>query len=505
MPSQVDWIQRLRDLRRLMGWSQRKLAKELRVTPGAVSQWESGSREIPGPVRRLVEVYEQNLGIIEPPAAPGLKKINGSWSDRTLRTSATTAQIVSRLAGSSLRSLLVANARAAEIKAATQVAIAQQLVELLGDLKGLLMKLGQMVSYLDFAVPEHLRQVLQSLQDQTRPMDEDLVDGVFLQSLGKRPEQVFRRWEPHPFAAASIGQVHRATLPDGTDVAVKVQYPGIRQAIETDLANLGALDRLGQLLFPGQDRAGLLTELRERLLEECDYVREADNQEEFRALYAQTPGVLIPRVHRSVSTDRVLTMDYVEGQRFAAFVRDADQAAKDRAGETIFRVVSAGIFRHRLFNADPHPGNYLFPEGGAVAFVDFGCVKRYSRELVRLWARYTWALSEGRREEADRLAVQLGWVADPDGFDFDYHHKMMRKLCEPLISEEPFRFNRHFVENNWKLAIVENPNRTRARIPRELLFANRLQWGLHSVLAELGAQADWRGIFRENTATCVGE
>jgi predicted unusual protein kinase regulating ubiquinone biosynthesis (AarF/ABC1/UbiB family) len=258
-------------------------------------------------------------------------------------------------------------------------------------------------------------------------------------------------------------------------------------------------------LFPRQDRAGLLAELRERLLEECDYVREADNQEEFRALYAQTPGVLIPRVHRAVSTDRILTMDFVKGQRFAAFVRDADQAAKDRAGETIFRVVSAGIFRHRLFNADPHPGNYLFPEGGGVAFVDFGCVKRFPRDLVRLWAHYQHAIVEGRREEVDRLVVQLGLVADPDKFDFAYHHESMTKLCEHFLSEVPFRFNKHFVANNWQKLIVENPNKAWSKMPAHLLFANRLQWGLHSVLAELGAQADWGAIHLEDTAICLNE
>src|SRR5262245_5615369 len=141
---EVEWVQRLRDLRQLMGWSQRRLAKELRVTPGAVSQWESSQRAIPGPVKRLVEIYEQTLGMVDPPGGPGLKKVNGSWAHRTLRASTTTARIVARLAGSSLRGLIASNARATEIKRVTQVAIAQELATTLGELKGLPMKIGQM-------------------------------------------------------------------------------------------------------------------------------------------------------------------------------------------------------------------------------------------------------------------------------------------------------------------------------------------------------------------------
>jgi len=501
----VDWVQRLRELRRLLGWSQRRLAKELRVTPGAVSQWESGQRAIRGPIRRLVEIYEETLGMIDPPADPGGRKINGSWAHRAMRLSAVTARTATRLAGSSLQSLVASDVRATEIKRATQFAIAQDVADTLGEMKGLAMKLGQTMSYLDFAAPSVVRARLRSLQDDAPPMGAAAIDGVFRECLGKTPERIFERWEPRPFAAASIGQVHRATLPGGTQVAVKVQYPGIREAIESDLASTTALELVTGVGFGlrAEHPGDLLEELREHVLQECDYALEAENQEEFRRLWAGFEGVLVPRVHRRFCGSRVLTTDYVEGRRFATFVREAPQSDKDRAGEILFRAAISTTYEHRILHADPHPGNYLFPDAGRVALLDFGCVKRFPRGFMDNVARYDSALLEGRRDDADRLVVQMGIAPDRHGFDFDYHHEMMRQLCEPWTSEKPFRFNRHYVERNWRAMVLDNPNRTRMRLPPDFLFMMRLFFGLHSVLAELGAQADWRSIFAPYLETAL--
>ena len=491
----ADWIERLRDLRRLLGWSQRKLARELRVTPGAVSQWESGRRAIPGPVKRLIEIYEQRLGMIDPPAHGGLPKINGSWVSRSLRASSTAARIASRLAGSSLRSLVVSNARANEIKKATEIAMARELAETLGELKGLLMKVGQTASYVDFATPEHVRDVLRKLQDDTRPMSAGAVDAVFLESMGDTPDRIFASFSPRPFAAASIGQVHEATLSDGTRVAVKVQYPGIRRVLEADLRNLAAFERLAGVLFPARNAEALLDEFRARLLEECDYVHEAESQEAFRRAFAGTPRVVIPRVHRDLSTERILTSDYVDGQSFASFASSTDQANRDRAGEVIFRVVFESIFQHGILNGDPHPGNYLFLSNGDIAFLDFGCVKRFPPRFLGLWRRMALAVSADRRAEADQMTRELGFVADAERFDYDAHYQLTRDLYEPWISETPFRFNPHFVERTWRATMVENPNRTRIELPPDLVLVQRMMLGLFSVLADLEARADYRAIW----------
>jgi len=501
----VDWVRRLRDLRRLLGWSQRKLAKEMRVTPAAVSQWESGQRAIRGPIRRLVEIYEEALGMIDPPADAGRPKVNATWVHRALRLSGASARMATRLAGSSLRSLVASDARATEIKHATQLAIGQDLADTLGKMKGLGMKLGQTMSYLAFTAPEAVRERLQYLQDQAPPMDGAAVDAVFRECLGKVPERIFERWEARPFAAASIGQVHRAELRDGTAVAVKVQYPEIRQAIESDLATAGALETVIAfgLGLRGEHPDDLVHELRDRVLEECDYFREGENQETFRRIFSDQEGVLVPRAHRRFCGDRILTSDYVDGRRFATFVRDATQADKDRAGAILFRVAMTSLFEHGIFNADPHPGNYLFTDDGRVAFLDFGCVKRFSRRFLDRIARYDHAVLEGRRDDADRLVVEKGIAPEPDAFDFDYHHEMMKQFHEPWLSTKPFRFDRHYVERNWRAMVLDNPNRTRMQLPRDFLFMMRLFFGLHSVLAELGAQADWRAIFLPCLATAL--
>ena len=474
-----------------MGYSQRQLAREFKVSPGAVSQWESGDRTLPGPVLRLIELYEENLGMIEPPRREGIQKINGSWASRTLRASSTSAKVAMRLAGSSLKQLVAGHEKAIEIKEATQALIAEELLQSLGEMKGLLMKMGQMISYMDFAMPAEARRVLSQLQDKTTAMAPALVDQVFLDERGARPEEIFEHWTSTPFAAASIGQVHRARTKEGIDVAVKVQYPGITRTIETDLVNARVFDKLGSVLFRGQDKGAFLAELKDRLLEECDYEREAASQMHFAELFSDDPDILIPRVLAELSTKRILTTELIDGKRFSRFVEESTQEQRNRAGEIIYRMAFTSIFSHHVFNCDPHPGNYLFCDDGRVAFLDFGCVKHFGDEMVEIWRTYAQAVLHGDKERAKEYVIKMGLAPDPDRYDFEYHHKVMLKLYEPWRTDGPFRFNQHFVSMTWRDFVVENPNKFKTNMPRDWVFANRLQWGLYSVLAELGAESNW--------------
>jgi predicted unusual protein kinase regulating ubiquinone biosynthesis (AarF/ABC1/UbiB family) len=260
-----------------------------------------------------------------------------------------------------------------------QLKSAEALVKLFSGMRGAAMKVGQTLSAVDLGlVPEEVRpqfqEILATLQQGAEPVSARAIHKVVEEDLGERLSAVFADFDDEPIAAASIGQVHRATLRDGTDVAVKVQYPGIAEAIHADMQNLRLGLKLLSAIAPGIDTGAIAGEIRERITEELDYELEASNQHEMARAYRGHPFILVPRVHTSLSRERVLVTDFVDGRRFAE-AREKPQAERDRLGEIIVRFYLNGPMRHRLLNGDPHPGNSLFLDDGRVAFLDFGFFK----------------------------------------------------------------------------------------------------------------------------------
>lgn len=374
------------------------------------------------------------------------------------------------------------------------VEAAGKLVKELGALKGLVMKLGQIASYMPGALPPEAQRVLTKLQDSTTALEYAQVEAVLRQELGREPAALFDELEPVPFAAASIGQVHRAKL-GGRALAVKIQYPGIEDALRSDLKTAGVLGRLGTV-GTAMDGGGLVEELRDRVLEECDYRKEAENQRAFAALFADMPGAHVPAVIDERSGRRVLTSALDPGQSFYPFCDGAPQAARDRAGEIIFRVCFDCLFRHSVYNADPHPGNYLFAPDGEVTFLDFGCIRRFSVDMIDAWKAVARSVLADDRPAFERCFPALGFVGKPKKFDWDYQWSMMRYLYRPFLATEPFTYTHEYVKESYGLLIFDNPNRFSGKMPPEWLFLNRLQWGLNSVLAYLNATAPWGEIWR---------
>src|ERR1700731_2089812 len=254
---------------------------------------------------------------------------------------------------------------------------AEDVVGTLGAMKGVMMKIGQMASYVDDGLSPAVRQTLARLQDRVPPMSPQLAAAVVEEELGAPPERAFARWDPRPIAAASIGQVHRAVTLDGRAVAVKVQYPGIAETIAADLRNVALLRRMLRIAAPAQDVDALLSEVRERIGEELDYRREAANQCLLAAYYDGHPTIHIPGIVSELSTRRLITSELSSGARFAE-VAAWPQHERDLAGETIYRFVFRSLYEVGAFNGDPHPGNYLFHRGGRVTFLDFGLVKHFT-------------------------------------------------------------------------------------------------------------------------------
>ncbi len=372
------------------------------------------------------------------------------------------------------------------------LALGEMLTERMDEMKGLTMKIGQMVSYLDGAVPEGTARVLRKLQRGGRPLETDVVISIVERAFGLPISEIFESFEPEPLAAASIGQVHGARL-SGTDVAVKVQYPEIAKTIEVDLSNAS---RIGLLAALGTSvsSSDVLGELRERFREECDYEREAANTELFRALFADDPRVAIPRTFAERTRANVLTTARMSGQSLYDFAATATQAQRDRAGEIVFAFAFRSIFQHGAFNGDPHPGNYLFNADGPVVFLDFGCVRFFDARFLEAWKALARCVLDGRRRDFADVVLPTGIVGS-DRFDFDAHWELMQYLYRPFLTPG-FRYDQAYVVESLDLLKWKNPNLRYTAMPAQWLFANRLQWGMNSILAILGATGDWGGILR---------
>jgi predicted unusual protein kinase regulating ubiquinone biosynthesis (AarF/ABC1/UbiB family) len=470
------------------------MAAELDVAHGTVGLWESGARPLPGPVLRLLSLYERDLGL-SPELRAGevgpLEALPVSRISRNAKLSRTAAGIAARATILALGRMFVDRERARVLTAGAHAAIAARIAETLGEMKGLAMKIGQSASYLDFAIPEEARAALTSLCTRSRPMAPSTVTDIFVRELAATPSRLFAEWSPQPFAAASIGQVHRARLKSGELVAVKVQYPRIVEAIDADLRNAALAERASALIFRGVEPGVFSAELRERFLEECDYRHEAANQQELRRLWAGRDDVFIPRVFDEMTTTRILVTELASGDDFETFAGRASQAQKDRAGDIMFRFAYESIFRHGLFNADPNPGNYLF-HGRGVTFLDFGCVKRFPAEHLVRWRALVRAILERDFSRAAELHVESGYIPDPQGFDFAFHHRLSLHLHQPWLVDGPFTFTQEFIERTWRMSWPDNRNRFRLTTPKHWVFTYRLNWGLHAVLAKLGARGNWR-------------
>jgi predicted unusual protein kinase regulating ubiquinone biosynthesis (AarF/ABC1/UbiB family) len=358
-------------------------------------------------------------------------------------------------------------------------------------MKGLAMKVAQIPGYLDFGEIDGVRAQVSASLLHARAMPPSLVAAVFIEELGRGPRRAFAEWSSEPLAAASIGQVHRARLRDGTSVAVKVQYPRIVDALEADLTTVDVIRRACGLVYRGSDLAPVVDELRTRFLEECDYVQEAKNQETFRQIWSGRAGVEIPAVFNQLSTRRILVTEMAAGDSLQVFAARATQAARNRAGELLFDFAFESLFRHGIFNADPHPGNYLFDDN-RVTFIDFGCVKRLSPSYVATFKALARAMLERDRGKLEQLCLGLGIVRNPEQFDFAAQWQLSLSLYELYLHDRPLAWTPEYLARTWRMTWVDNPNRFQTNIPAEWVFLSRFQWGLFAVLAKLRAEVNWR-------------
>lgn len=374
---------------------------------------------------------------------------------------------------------------------------AKQALETMGQMKGALMKLGQIVSFMDESLPEAYQEQLKKLQAQAPAMSYDVVARVVREDLGKEPESLFNRFDRAPLAAASIGQVHRARLKDGTDVVVKVQYPGVDEAIRADLDNYGMLMAISGAIMPNVDVGPIVRELQERLTEELDYTIEAKNQADFRAHFDGHPTIFVPRVYPELSGKRVLVSEMVQGAGFYEFLASASAEQRRKAVLALRTFVFDSIYLHGIFNGDPHPGNYLFLPDGKVAFLDFGCVKRFSSKFIADLRVLNRSYLTSDKEAYFAKCLEMGFIKEghQHKVDLEWLWGYARWFYLPILDEgQPFRFTPEYCRK--AVSQIFGENMKLLNMPPEYVMMNRITFGLNSILSRMGACEDWRRYSR---------
>src|SRR5487761_1623215 len=403
-----------------------------------------------------------------------------------------------RYAGSAPRLFAAAGENREQLRNELALQTAEDIATTLGAMKGVMMKLGQMASYVDDGLSPGVRRTLSRLQRDAPPMSAELAEAVVAEELGAAPERGFARWDPLPFAAASIGQVHRAITHDGRAVAVKVQYPGIAETIAADLDNVALLRRMLKITAPHQDVEALVAELRERVLEELDYRREAENQRLMAAYYDGHPAICVPMVIGELSTRRVVTSELSAGARFSE-LDGWSQAERDLAAETIYRFVFRSLYEMHAFNGDPHPGNYLFHGGGRVTFLDFGLVKHFTADELRPLVEMVKHLCVENDPEGFRRAMEdAGFLMPAAPLPTDMIVEHMAVFYDTVRKRGPRTMTGAYASAvTRRFFDFRSPLAAYVQIPRSYVILQRINLGLFALLGELSATADWRCIAEE--------
>lgn len=426
-----------------------------------------------------------------------------SRTQRFLKLAGMTASVAGGYAGNTVAGLFRGKEARTEARKERHAAAGMRIVQTLGELKGAAMKVGQMASWVNDLLPDEVASALTVLQKDAPPVDFSVIEGQIRRELGDGPEVLFRSFDPEPFASASLGQVHRAVTDDGREVVVKIQYPGVDDSVDADLAHFKlALKMAGLVRIQKDALERVFEEIRGRLHEELDYCLEADSVRRFRELYGHMEGVVIPQVVGERSSKRILTLTCELGDDLPSVMETYDQATKDAIGNRLVELLGLQLFVGRFWHADPNPANFAFRPDGTVIVYDFGCMKAYRKELTLAFRDVLASSLAGDWDTLDRSLITLGLrrpgtPRPDDGF----YSGMAEAFFRPLIDQPDFDFSTstvHLRINDYKSELIKRWRSLQP--PSELVFLDRTIAGIYGMLLKLGCTVPFLGIMQRYMA-----
>jgi predicted unusual protein kinase regulating ubiquinone biosynthesis (AarF/ABC1/UbiB family) len=369
----------------------------------------------------------------------------------------------------------------------------KEIVTTMGEMKGAMMKLGQMISISDdLLIPKEISDLFKDLQKQSPPMSDEEVLKMFHQNFGKTPNELFLKFEMKPVAAASIGQVHRATLNDGREVAVKIQYPKIVEAIKNDFSNLHKIDQLLKFIYPGKPNLdNIIKELKQSLITECDYLIEAEKLNFFRLQYRDKfPMIQIPEPILELTTKEILVMEWISGD---SFEKTLSYSPDDRnfLGQTLYECFLYSLWDLGQMHTDPQNGNYLFTPN-KIIMLDFGSTREFSKEFLSDYCALFLSLETNNSKLYEKITKKLDIFEESDAFELiEKHFKLIQDLylpynapgVRPITETNPVVVIREFLKD------IELAGRKSPR--QEFLLLDRSTFGLYTKLKAWKSQINW--------------
>ncbi len=372
---------------------------------------------------------------------------------------------------------------------------AEQIVETMGQLKGAAMKIGQMLSADPEALPGEVTDALAKLQAEAPPMEFSMVKEVVEEALGDSLSALFSDFSETPIGAASIGQVHRGRLQSGMDVAIKVQYPGIANTIESDMKNLGSLLQLARAKVSRERLDSYVDEVTEVIKRESDYLAEADALERFQIILGDVEGVRVPIPVHEYTRRTVLTMEYIEGARLVDWLNTASPDKRKMQAERLIMSYIEMVHLHNALHADPHPGNFIVDASENIVFLDLGCVRDYAPQFGDGLIRLILSMWQG---DLDRLMATLddmGFVSE--GIEPDLIYEWLELILTPLMANRPVNFGELKINDKAMRFVKDNPSILGFAPPQEALFYVRVLAGLRGVLASTNSSVNAYQIARD--------
>jgi predicted unusual protein kinase regulating ubiquinone biosynthesis (AarF/ABC1/UbiB family) len=384
----------------------------------------------------------------------------------------------------------------------THLKNALRIVESSKQLRGAFMKMTQILSMRDDLFPTEALDVLSVVQSGVPPMDYDLIRRRIVEELGDEPEKLYASFNTEAFAAASLGQVHRATLHSGEDVVVKIQYPGVEKTVKSDLQNakalIGALKLVARDVIGNRDMdyRGVYEELKTRMMEELDYEHEAANIRLFQGLYADDPDVVIPRVVPELSTRRLITLSYVDGYKIREVLAPGiDQPLKDWVMLKLYDITWQQLLCFGVVHVDPHPGNYLVTHHPKLGILDFGCIRVLPHELREAYRDLNRAFLEDDEKLLGDALVRLDFLNPGD--DYRPMRKIMRRLLAPLLVDQPVDPRSYKSLEELQAAVQEGMKAGYWKAPPHRVFLDRVLIGIDGYLKLSGTVANWHRIYKK--------